>query len=56
MDIQQFEEKTLRCIDCNKDFTFTTGEQRFYASKNLSVPKRCSQCRTSRKATLVPEK
>lgn len=42
-------DKTLHCPDCNTDFTFTDGEQRFYASKGLAEPRRCKPCRDRRK-------
>ena len=36
-----YEDKTLVCKDCGKEFTFSAGEQEFYAEKvlkmNLSV-------------------
>lgn len=28
-----FEDKTLTCVDCGKEFVFTAGEQEFYAEK-----------------------
>lgn len=41
-----FSDKTLVCSDCSGDFTFSAGEQEFFASKNLkNVPKRCPNCR-----------
>jgi len=47
-----FEDKTLVCKDCGKDFVFTAGEQEFYAEKGFqNEPVRCKQCRTSRKST-----
>lgn len=42
-------DQQLTCRDCGQQFTFTDGEQEFYASKNLSAPQRCKACRTSRK-------
>lgn len=46
-----FADKTLACRDCNTNFTFTSGEQEFYASKGLmNDPVRCPTCRNSRKA------
>ena len=42
-------DQELTCDDCSATFTFTEGEQEFYASKNLSAPKRCKNCRQSRK-------
>ena len=36
-----YEDKTLVCKDCGKEFTFSAGEQEFYAERvlkmNLSV-------------------
>jgi hypothetical protein len=42
-----FEERTLRCRDCNEDFLFKVGEQRFYAERGLVAPKRCKPCRAA---------
>ena len=49
------EDKYIPCIDCKNIFLFTVGEQRFFNSKGLSLPKRCPDCRARRKATLVRE-
>ena len=49
-----FEDKTLQCSDCGQDFTFTAGEQEFYASRGFqNEPKRCPDCRKSRKANVT---
>ena len=46
-----FEDKTLQCSDCGQQFTFTAGEQEFYESRGLqNEPKRCPECRRTRKA------
>lgn len=46
-----FEDKTLQCSDCGQEFTFTAGEQEFYASRGFqNEPKRCPDCRRARKA------
>lgn len=50
-----FRDQILECIDCYRNFTFTIGEQRYFASKGLSTPRRCQQCRLERKLTLVSE-
>ena len=42
-------DQQLVCRDCGQTFTFTDGEQEFYASKNLSAPQRCKNCRSARK-------
>ena len=43
-------DQQLTCRDCGSTFTFTDGEQEFYASKNLSAPQRCKDCRNKRKS------
>lgn len=46
-----FVDKTLICRDCGSSFTFTAGEQEFYASKGLqNEPVRCPACRSARKS------
>lgn len=47
-----FVAKQLTCLDCGRDFTFTTGEQRYFWAKGLSEPKRCKSCRMLRKRSL----
>ena len=44
-------DQVLHCRDCGADFTWTTGEQEFYASRGLTnPPSRCPDCRSARKA------
>ena len=43
-------DTTLTCRDCGQSFTFTAGEQDFYASRGFSEPGRCPDCRAARKA------
>src|SRR5438093_10214797 len=38
-------DTTLTCRDCGQAFTFTSGEQEFYASRGYSEPGRCPACR-----------
>lgn len=43
-------DQTLYCRDCNQPFTFTAGEQEFYASHGWpNVPGHCPACRLVRK-------
>ncbi|MBO0794491.1 MAG: zinc-ribbon domain containing protein [Ktedonobacteraceae bacterium] len=43
-------DQILYCRDCNQEFTFTTGEQEFFASRGLTnAPSRCPECRAARK-------
>jgi CxxC-x17-CxxC domain-containing protein len=45
-----FADRTLRCVDCGKDFVFTAGEQEFYARKGFANdPLRCKDCREIRR-------
>ena len=49
-----FEDKTLVCKECGKEFVFTAGEQEFYAEKGFqNEPQRCKACRDKRKNALV---
>ncbi|MBO0777872.1 MAG: zinc-ribbon domain containing protein [Ktedonobacteraceae bacterium] len=46
-------DQTLYCRDCNQPFTFTVGEQEFYASRGLTnTPGRCPDCRAARKRNM----
>lgn len=49
--MEAYREKVLRCRDCGAQFVWTEGEQRFYASKNLTnQPGRCASCRAAARA------
>jgi CxxC-x17-CxxC domain-containing protein len=43
-------DKIMTCRDCGTEFTFTEGEQAFYAQKGFSEPSRCPNCRAAKKA------
>ena len=46
-----YTDKTLTCRDCGQNFTFTTGEQEFFASRGFTnEPSRCPDCRAQRKS------
>ena len=41
-----YEDKILKCRDCGQEFTFTAGEQEFYAERGFNnAPSRCKACR-----------
>jgi len=47
-----YVDKTLNCRECGQPFTFTGGEQEFYASHGLmNEPSRCPECRSARRAS-----
>ncbi|MBN1374773.1 MAG: zinc-ribbon domain-containing protein [Dehalococcoidia bacterium] len=44
-----YEDKSLKCTDCGAAFTFTAGEQEFFATKGYTnEPKRCQTCRRAK--------
>jgi CxxC-x17-CxxC domain-containing protein len=44
--VDEYSDRILRCIDCGGEFTFTAGEQQFFADKGLkNEPKRCKPCK-----------
>ncbi len=46
-----FTDKSLTCADCGKTFTFSAQDQEFFKSKGYTnEPKRCPECRQSRKS------
>ena len=46
-----YTDRSIACVDCGQEFTFTAGEQEFYAQRGFTEsPKRCSSCRQIRKA------
>ncbi|MBA2558085.1 MAG: zinc-ribbon domain containing protein [Chloroflexi bacterium] len=46
-----YTDRTLNCVDCGQEFTFTSGEQEFYAQRGFTEqPKRCAACRAAKKA------
>src|ERR687891_1080309 len=46
----ELTDRTITCRDCGEAFTFTAGEQAFYAERGYSEPQRCPSCRSARKA------
>lgn len=45
-----FADRTLTCVECGQEFTFTADDQEFHASKGYQEPKRCPNCRAARRA------
>ena len=42
-------DKVIICKDCGTEFTFTEGEQAFFAERGFAEPVRCKACRAVRK-------
>ena len=50
----EFQDKVLKCMDCNTDFVFTVGEQIFFRDKQFrNEPKRCKTCKRKIKGVAV---
>src|SRR4030042_6737537 len=46
-----FQDQTMTCKDCGREFIWTAGEQEFYKQKGFENPPfRCTECRSKRKA------
>ncbi|MCJ7491535.1 MAG: zinc-ribbon domain containing protein [Dehalococcoidia bacterium] len=46
-----YTDRTLTCVDCGTQFTFSVEDQEYHASRGFTnEPKRCSGCRSARKS------
>ena len=46
-----FEEKSIQCFDCGREFTHSVEDQEYFQSKGFTnEPKRCPECRQARKS------
>jgi hypothetical protein len=44
------QDQTLICVDCKKEFTLTAQNIAWFKEHNLTIPKRCPECRKKRQA------
>jgi len=44
-----FQDKTIKCSTCGREFLFTAREQEFFLSKSFKEPRHCRECRQLRK-------
>lgn len=45
-----YQDEYLNCVDCSRQFVFSSGEQEFFAMKGFqNKPNRCPDCRAARK-------
>jgi CxxC-x17-CxxC domain-containing protein len=50
----QYQDRPIRCVDCNEDFIWTAGEQVFFHDKGLkNEPKRCKPCKQAKNERLA---
>ena len=46
-----YDDKTITCVDCSTEFTFSADEQQRFAERGFTnEPKRCKTCRDAKKA------
>ena len=51
----EYQDKVLKCAECDAEFVFTAGEQMFFADKGFkNEPKRCKSCKAKRADTVGP--
>ena len=54
-EIAMYQDKTLVCKECGREFVFTAGEQEFYAEKGFAhEPQRCRECRKEARVPFQP--
>jgi len=50
-----FADKTLKCMECQKDFTYTVADQELHQSLGYqNEPKRCNPCREAKRQRKGP--
>jgi CxxC-x17-CxxC domain-containing protein len=45
-----YTDRTLNCVQCGNDFTFTADDQQYHAERGYQDPKRCPTCRAERRS------
>ena len=46
-----YTDRTLNCVECGNDFTFTADDQQYHAERGYQDPKRCPSCRAARRGS-----
>jgi CxxC-x17-CxxC domain-containing protein len=44
-------DRTLTCVQCGQDFTFSADDQQYHAERGYQDPKRCPTCRAERRSS-----
>jgi CxxC-x17-CxxC domain-containing protein len=44
-----YTDRSLTCVECGLDFTFSADDQQYHAERGYQDPKRCPSCRASRR-------
>ena len=47
-----YQDETLTCLDCGREFIFSASEQAFFAERGFqNKPTRCLECRRNKRAS-----
>ena len=46
-----YSDRSLSCVQCGNEFTFTADDQQYHAERGYQEPKRCPSCRAERRAS-----
>lgn len=50
----EYQDRSIKCVDCSEDFIWTAGEQVFFHDKGLkNEPKRCKPCKQAKNERLA---
>ena len=50
----EYQDRSIKCVDCNENFIWTSGEQAFFHDKGLkNEPKRCKPCKQAKNERLA---
>jgi uncharacterized protein with PIN domain len=47
-NVMTMENKTIICIQCEREFEFTVNDQLRYKKMNFDEPRRCPDCRKNK--------
>ena len=44
-----YTDRSLTCVQCGNEFTFSADDQQYHAERGYQDPKRCPSCRAERR-------
>jgi CxxC-x17-CxxC domain-containing protein len=51
MEEMTYQDRSLTCVQCGSEFTFSADDQQFHAGRGYQDPKRCPTCRAERRSS-----
>lgn len=55
-DKMELVDRWLICVECEREFVFEIGEQKYFQLNALQIPKRCPLCRIKRRIAFTEGK